>query len=183
MEFLRRRVGLILRTLVSVALIAWLLRKMNWPQLWPIVRTVDVWWLTAGFLCFVPTLLIVSWRWRMLLRVHGVRLRFWRVFELTMIGQFFSAFLLGTTGGDVVKIFYVARAVPLRRAAVSFTVVVDRVIGLVAMLLFGVVLSIPHLHLLLSKPDTKNFTGLFYLAALGGVIASLGACAGPLFLL
>ena len=81
----------------------------------------------------------------MLLGVHGVHLSYWRIFELTMIGQFFSAFLLGTTGGDVIKIFYAARAVPQRRAAVAFTVIVDRVIGLVALLLFGVALSIAKL--------------------------------------
>ena len=182
MEFLRRRLGLILRTLVSVALIWWLLHKMDWSQLWPIVRTVDPGWLVAGFFCFAPVLLVVSWRWRMLLGVHGVHLRLWRVFELTMIGQFFSAFLLGTTGGDVIKIFYVARAVPQRRTAVSFTVIVDRVIGLIAMLLLGCLLSLSCLRLLLSKGDTRNLTGLFYLAALGGVVASLAACAGPIFL-
>jgi uncharacterized membrane protein YbhN (UPF0104 family) len=65
---------------------------------------------------------------------------------------------------------------------VSFTVIVDRVIGLVAMLLLGCVLSLSCLRLLFSKGDTGNLTGIFYLAALGGVVASLGACAGPLFL-
>ena len=99
-------------------------------------------WIVAACFCFAPVLLIVSWRWRMLLAVHGVHLAFWRIFELTMIGQFFSAFGVGTTGGDVIKIFYAARAVPQRRAAVAFTVIVDRVIGFVALLLFGVLLSI-----------------------------------------
>ena len=182
MEFLRRHLGLIFRTLVSVVLIGWLLRKMDLPDLWPILYTVDVNWLIIGFFCFVPTLLVVSWRWRMLLGVHGVHLRFWRVFELTMIGQFFSAFLLGTTGGDVIKIYYVARAVPQRKAAVAFTVIVDRVIGLVALLLFGVILSLSQLPLLLSKSDTKFFTGLFYLFALGGLGGSVLACFGPFLL-
>lgn len=182
MEFLRRRIGLILRTLVSVVLIGWLLRKMDLPDLWPILYTVDVNWLIAGLLCFLPILLVVSWRWRMLLGVHGVHLRFWRVFELTMIGQFFSAFLLGTTGGDVIKIYYVARAVPQCKAAVAFTVIVDRVIGLIALLLFGVILSLGQLTVLFSKPDTKFFTSLFYFFALGGVVFSLLASFGPLLL-
>jgi uncharacterized protein (TIRG00374 family) len=182
MEFLRRRIGLIFRTLVSVVLIGWLLRKMDLPDLWPILYTVDVRWLIVGFFCFFPILLAVSWRWRMLLGVHGVHLRYWRVFELTMIGQFFSAFLLGTTGGDVIKIYYVARAVPQCKAAVGFTVIVDRVIGLVALLLFGVTLSLSQLTVLLSKADTRFFTGLFYLFALGGVLFSVLACFGPFLL-
>jgi uncharacterized membrane protein YbhN (UPF0104 family) len=179
MEFLRRRLGLIFRALVSVLLVALLIRKIDWAKLWEILRTVEVGWLAVGAGFFLPVLFIVAWRWRMLLAVQGVPMRFWRIFELTMIGQFFSAFLLGTTGGDVVKIFYVARAVPNHKAAVSFTVVVDRVIGMVALLLFGVALSVTQLPLFLSTPQTKFYTGLFYLFALGGVVVSALACIGP----
>jgi len=182
MEFLRRRLGLIFRALVSILLIAFLIRKLHLPVLWDILRTVDVGWLVVGAICFFPVLLIVSWRWRLLLSVHHVRMRFWRIFELSMIGQFFSAFLLGTTGGDVIKIFYVARAVPNKKAAVSFTVIVDRIIGMVALLLFGVALSVTQLSLLLSTSETRFYTGLFYLFALGGVVISGMSCIAPLFL-
>ena len=179
MEFIRRRLGLIVRIVVSAGLIGYLVTKVNWTQLWTIVRTMSVGWLAVGFLCFAPVLIIVSWRWRQLLAVHGVKLPVWRCFELNMIGQFFSAFLLGTTGGDVFKIFYVARAVPQRKAAVGFTVIVDRVIGMVALLLIGVALSLTQLPLLLSKPGTRVTTGTFYLFALGGVGACLVATVAP----
>ena len=179
MEFLRRRIGLILQTLVSALIIAWLSWIIDWSKVWSNVRTMDPGWIATGILCFAPVMFIVSWRWRMLLGVHGVHLRFWRIFELTMIGQFFSAIGVGTTGGDVIKIFYAARAVPQRRAAVAFTIVVDRVIGLVALLLFGVLLSIPNLPLLLSTDHTRAATVTFYLFALGGITASLLACIGP----
>jgi uncharacterized protein (TIRG00374 family) len=182
MEFLRRRIGLIFRATVSLLFIWLVVRSANWHHVWTNVRAMDVRWLLAAFFAFTPTMLIVSWRWRLLLGVHGVHLRYWRVLELNMIGQFFSAFLVGTTGGDFVKIFYVARAVPHHKAAVAFTVVVDRVIGMVAMLLFGVLLSFTQLHLLFSLPFTKLFTGIFYLFAIGGVVASVGATFAPYFL-
>jgi uncharacterized membrane protein YbhN (UPF0104 family) len=182
MEFIRRRLGLIVRALVSILLIAWLVRKVNWPQLWAIVREMNLGWLFASFICFTPVILIVSWRWRLLMSVHGVRLPFWRIFELNMIGQFFSAFLLGTTGGDVFKIFYAARAVPERRAAVAFTVVVDRAIGMMALLFFGVALSFTQLPLLLSTPGTRVATGSFYLFAVGGLAAAILGTCGPILL-
>jgi len=182
MEFIRRRLGLIFRSAISFLFIWVVARGANWGNVWTQVRMMDPRWLVAAFIAFTPTILIVSWRWRFLLSVHGVLLRYWRVLELNMIGQFFSAFLVGTTGGDVVKIFYVARAVPQKRAAVAFTVVVDRVIGMIAMLFFGVVLSFTQLPLLTSNPYTKFFTGVFYLFAVGGVIGSVGATVAPLFL-
>jgi uncharacterized protein (TIRG00374 family) len=182
MEFLRRRLGLILRSAVSLLFIWVVARGANWSNVWANVRTMDPRWLVAAFLAFLPTILIVSWRWRLLLSVHGVQLKYWRVLELNMISQFFSAFLIGTTGGDVVKIFYVARAVPLKRASVAFTVVVDRVIGLVAMLFFGVVLSFTQLPLLLSHPYTRFFTGVFYVFAVCAAVASVGATVAPVLL-
>ena len=182
MEFLRRRLGLIARALVSITLIAYLVRRINWTQLWTIARTMDVGWLLAGFLCFLPVLLIVSWRWRLLLTVHDVFLPFRKVFEINMIGQFFSAFLLGTSGGDVFKIFYAARAVPQSKPAVAFTVVIDRVIGMVALLLFGVALSVTQLPLLLSQTPTRLATGSFYIFALVAVAVSILATFGPLLL-
>jgi uncharacterized membrane protein YbhN (UPF0104 family) len=184
MEFLRRRLGLILRTLVSVALVAWLLHnpKIHWNRVGGDILTMDPRWLAGAFAAFLPVILIVSWRWRLLLGIHGVHLPFRRVFELNMIGQYFSAFLIGTPGGDFVKIFYVARAVPSRKAAVAFTVMADRVIGLVALLLFGVALSLPQLPVLLSQPWPRYLTGVFYLFAAGGVIVALGATLAPLFL-
>ena len=179
MEFLRRRIGLILQTLVSALIIAWLTRIVDWAQVWSHMRTMDPAWIVTAVLCFAPVLFTVSWRWRMLLAVHGVHLSFWRIFELTMIGQFFSALGVGTTGGDVIKIFYAARAVPQRRAAVAFTILLDRVIGLVALLLFGTLLSLPNLHLLLSHHDTRVATATFYVFAAVGCVASVLACIGP----
>jgi len=182
MEFLRRRLGLIFRAVVSLLAIWYVFRTNDWGKVWEHARTMEIRWLLAGILCFIPTLLIVSWRWRLLLAVHEVRMRFWRVFELTMIGQFFSTIGVGTTGGDVFKIFYVTRAVPERKTAVAFTVIVDRVIGLLALLFFGVALSCTRLPLLFSTGDTKAFAGTFYIFAIAGLIGAVLASCGPYFL-
>jgi len=182
MEFLRRRLGLILRTLVSALAICYVVRTNNWSKVWENVLTMDVVWLVVAILCFIPTLVVVAWRWRMLLAVHGIHLRFWRIFELNMIGQFFSTVGVGTTGGDIFKIFYVARAVPQKKAAVSFTVILDRVIGLVALLIFGALLSFANLPLFFSNHHTKVLTCTFYFFALGGIVALLFGSLSPFVL-
>jgi glycosyltransferase 2 family protein len=182
MEFLRRRLGLIFRSVVSILAVYWVYHTNDWHKVWLNVLTMDVRWLVAGAFCFLPTMLIVSARWRMLLGVHDVHMRFWKTIELTMIGQFFSTVGVGTTGGDVFKIFYVTRAVPQQKVAVGFSVVVDRIIGLFALLFFGVFLSVTKLHVLLSDRVTAQFTYTFYVFALVGLVASILACLGPLVL-
>lgn len=179
MEFLRRRLGLIIRAAVSLFAVWYVVHTNDWSKVWRNIETMDVTWLLAALVCFLPVLFVVSWRWRMLLRVHGVQMRLWRVFELTMIGQFFSTVGVGTTGGDVFKIFYVARAVPDRRTAVAFTVILDRVIGLLALLFFGSALALTRLPLLFSKPETNAATSTFFFFALAGLAGSVCALLGP----
>lgn len=179
MEFLRRRLGLIIRSVISILAVWYVIHTYDWGKVWANVLTMDFPWLGVGLLCLLPTLLIVSWRWRLLLTTHGVQMRFWRVFELTMIGQFFSTVGIGATGGDVFKIFYVARAVPDRRTAVAFTVIVDRVIGMLALLLFGVLLSCTKLPFFFSHGDTRIATSTFYLIALAGAVGAVAATIGP----
>lgn len=182
MEFIRRRLGLIFRAVISLLAIWWVVRTNDWNKVWHNASTMDFSWILTGIVCFIPTLLVVSWRWRLLLSVHDVHMRLWRVFELTMIGQFFSIVGVGTTGGDVFKIFYVTRAVPEKKTAVAFTVIADRVIGLLALLLFGVVLLFTKLNLLLSTDHTKTFTLTFYFFALAGAAGAIFISLSPLFL-
>jgi uncharacterized membrane protein YbhN (UPF0104 family) len=182
MEFLRRRIGLIIQCVVSLLAVGFVIHIYPWAKIWANILTMNYLWLLVGLLCFVPTLFIVSWRWRMLLGVHDVRLRFWRVFELTMIGQFFSTVGVGATGGDVFKIFYVARAVPDRRTAVAFTVIVDRVVGLIALVLFGGVLAAFRLPLLSGTPHSRAAMAVFGLFVVGAFVGSILASLGPYFL-
>ena len=182
MEFLRRRLGLIFRALVSFLAIWWVVHSNDWNKVWQHARAMDFTWLLVGVVCFLPTLLVVAIRWRMLLAVQGVHMRFWRVFELNMIGQFFSTVGVGTTGGDVFKIFYVTRAVPEKKTAVAFTVLADRIIGLLALLFFGVALSFTKLHLLLSSVNTRPLVMTFYVFAVVGAVSALVASISPVFL-
>jgi uncharacterized protein (TIRG00374 family) len=173
---------LIIQCAVSLLAVGIVIHIYPWAKIWQNILTMDYLWLAFGLVCFIPTLLVVSWRWRMLLGVQGVQLRFWRVFELTMIGQFFSTVGVGATGGDVFKIFYVARAVPDRRTAVAFTVIVDRVIGLIALVLFGAVLASFRVTLLTSTPNTKAAMAVFGLFVVGAAACAVLASVGPYFL-
>jgi uncharacterized protein (TIRG00374 family) len=59
-----------------------------------------------------------------------------RTFALNMVGSFYNAFMPGTTGGDVLKAYYVAKQTHHRTRAVM-SVLVDRVLGLLALVILG----------------------------------------------
>ncbi|KPL01419.1 MAG: hypothetical protein AMK75_05075 [Planctomycetes bacterium SM23_65] len=88
---------------------------------------------------FIPTFLFVglipvlgALRFHMLLGVQDVKVKLRDALGLTFLGNFFNNFMLGLTGGDVVKAYYVARQTEKRTEAVV-TVFLDRMVGLIAM--------------------------------------------------
>jgi len=77
-------------------------------------------------------------RWRLLLRVQGIRISFWESLRLTYIGWFFNNWLPGATGGDFVKAYYIAALTHHKPEAVT-VVFLDRFLGLIAICLIGAV--------------------------------------------
>lgn len=91
----------------------------------------------VGVLALLTTLIIVvAWRWRLLLQAVDLTLSFGRAVRLTFIGAFFNLAIPGSTGGDVVKAFYAARTTKRGTRAVM-SVFVDRVVGLIGLAVFA----------------------------------------------
>ena len=127
----------------TVAIPRGLLRKDRLPPrfepgLLTTVSRAHLGWLLAALLVVAPVYLFQASRWGLLMHCRGLPTPPWRTFRLLMVGCFFNSFMPGTTGGDVMKAIYVARGAEQKTAAV-ISVIVDRVIGLVALLLLGVV--------------------------------------------
>jgi uncharacterized protein (TIRG00374 family) len=80
--------------------------------------------------------LITAWRWQRLLHVCQLNLTYRRCLTLTFLGQFYSTFLPGTTSGDIVKIVYTGR-ITGQKTKSAITVILDRVIGLVGLIIVG----------------------------------------------
>lgn len=91
---------------------------------------------------FICSQMLSSIRMMFLLRVIELRIKFIPIFKLTMIGNFFNMVIPGTVGGDIVKGFYLTREEGTTKGRSSGIVVIDRVVGLIALSLFGFVSAI-----------------------------------------
>ena len=92
--------------------------------------------LWAALFVFPLTFLITSYRWNELLKALDIHISQRRTFVLNMVGGFYNTFMPGSTGGDVLKAYYASLQTPNRTRAVM-SVLVDRVVGLLALILLG----------------------------------------------
>jgi len=152
-------------------------RQAAWTDgpsaLWHTLSLVRPVWFALSLVFMGLTILIGVIRWRMVLSVHGLRLTFGRTAEISLVAHFFNSFLLGSTGGDLLKAYYAARETHHKKPEAVVTVLVDRLIGLFSMLLFAVLMMGVNLHLVsthASLAATGWFVILMFLAC-GTVIA------------
>jgi len=86
-----------------------------------------------GFILLGIPPIVGGIRWKMLLAAQEIRTTQYRAFELTMIGLFFNNVMPGLTGGDVVKAYYAAKLTADKKTHAVVTVLLDRIIGMVAL--------------------------------------------------
>ena len=152
--------------------VAW---KHGPAGLWLTLKMMDLKFLVLS-VCLMGVLLLLGViRWQIILKVHGLNLPLKRTTQISLIGHFFNSFLLGSVGGDLLKSYYVARETHHKKTEAVVTVAVDRIIGLISMLLLACVMLRPSRELLaVMNPKLKPVIWL--------VLAMTGGCAVFIFL-
>ncbi len=137
------------------------------------VRAANPLWLLAALAAGSFSPITATIRWWLLLRVQNLGVSFGRVVYLYLVGMFFNLFLPGSTGGDAVKLFYLLRGSDRsRRAGIILSVIMDRLLGLLALILLATVFVGLRYHWLMQTADVaKMVHGFVTLLALavGGI--------------
>lgn len=158
------------KVVLTAAVLGWVVHRLGWEKLEALgtnICAANPWLLGLAFLLlFAPTTLGII-RWQLLLRVQGIHLTAYQATWIVATGQFFNAFLLGATGGDVFKAWYAANAAPDKKAVAVLSVAVDRLVGLIGLFVVASAVTLLNLPVLLEHPETQ---GLAYLVV-GGLVA------------
>jgi hypothetical protein len=101
-----------------------------------VVRQANKWQAALAVLMFAPVVLLQCGRLVVMLAVQGVRISLWTSTKLTFVGNFFNFALPGTTGGDLIKAYYLTHYTHLKTETVT-TVFLDRAIGLLGLVILA----------------------------------------------
>lgn len=150
--------------------------RVAWTQgpagLWKTLSSVRPGWMALSLGYMGLTLGLGVSRWKLALGVQQITLPWGRAAEISLVAHFFNSFLLGSTGGDLIKAYYAARETNHLKTEAVVTVIVDRVIGLFAMLAFGAAMMPLNWSLLVTHKHLALLC-LFVLAMFGAL--TLGA--------
>lgn len=151
------------------ALLYWLAStgKLEFRQLTILIEKPLILAAAVGLWLFAA-LFLGSMRWNLLLRGMGIEMPLLRTMRLQLIGFFFNTAMPGAVGGDVIKGIYVMREkTATSRTNALLTIILDRIIGLVA------IFAIAGVAILLRLDFVRSNAGLASLA----IFVACGAAA------
>jgi len=123
---------------ISIALLAYLVHLLRLETLKNAWNHAGPQTLLIAFVCFVIGVLISARRWLLLLHWQGINENLHRLIEVYFIGMFCSLFLPTAAGGDIFRVYDVARRKGAT-ARVLLATLQDRLIGLGAIMFVGLV--------------------------------------------
>ena len=132
------------KLVILAAIVIWIITtfpKKDWEAL--IAQEKNWWLLGQAFFVILAGHLISYWRWQILVHALSVPFRLTEAIRLGFLGTLLNLVSVGSVGGDVFKAIEAARNAEKKRAEVVASVLVDRAIGLLGLVLVaGVGLSL-----------------------------------------
>lgn len=117
-----------------------------------------------AFFILLLGVLVTFYRWKLLLKGQNIILSDKEVVSLGFIGLFFTSVLPGAVGGDIIKSVYIAKKVKTNKASSVLTVLLDRIIGVTALVIICTFGLLMNLRTVLKQPA---------LSSLGAIIVAI----------
>ena len=148
--------------LIGFALLGAILWRFDVHTVIHLMSEYRVEYVVACAALFLSGCLVSVWRWQIFVPEFG----FFALLRYSFIGQLYSVILPGQVAGEVVKAYRIARG-QSEKARVAASVLIDRVIGTLALLSLGCI------GLWLSPRSVSAILSLSFLAAIALICASL----------
>lgn len=169
-----------LKVFISVGLMAYLFyRFLSDPHdrnvLLTTLATANYWYLSLALVLFMVAVITNAVKWYILLRAQGIPVPMAAVTNYTFVGFFFNNFLPANVGGDVMRGYGLARYTE-RSAEAAVSVIVDRIIGLLAFMFTAVVAAliavsvVPASSAVANQALAKNLTQVEIVAIVGMLV-------------
>lgn len=127
---------LIFRAAISLGLLGWISSRVDW-------RLIPIYLEDANLLALVGAMVVVTFsrmlmpaKWRLLLTAKGIYIGYPSLLKMYYTANFLGQVLPATVGTDLVRLHY-ATANGASRTMVGASIVVERLVGVLALLIFA----------------------------------------------
>ncbi len=139
---MRRTLFTFLKLLVTVALIVFLIASVNLANLGAVLAQVRPLPLLLALALYFVAIVLNAVKWQILVRAQGIDAPLGALLSFSLVGLFFGNVLPSNVGGAVGRAYDLARATRGRAEAAAISVLVDRLLGLLAFIGAAVIMTV-----------------------------------------
>jgi uncharacterized protein (TIRG00374 family) len=148
---LNKTYKLILKIAVTAGLVLWLIYKIDWREVLVHIKKIDAWELVLFTLLYLLGILITSHRWRILADFKKIPSTLPGLYKIYLTGSFLNNFFPSIVGGDTYRSYTLGKSCGNRYVEAASTVMVDRITGLIGVMLIFIIFSLLDLKAVLSN--------------------------------
>jgi glycosyltransferase 2 family protein len=159
-----------LKIVISVALLSYLISIAGIEETLEQLKTANLWFVPVAVALYLLSQFFSAYRWQFLSKALGFHLSLRTFYDYYLMGMFFSLFLPGAIGGDVMRMVFLARECKRKKREALLTLLAERGVGLIAVLLMtGTVCLLPPVQVI---PSGIRYTiiGMSLAAILGYLV-------------
>lgn len=138
---LKKGLILTLKLLVSAAMLWFVFSKIDIARMVVLIKNSEAGYLLAALLFFILSKVVSAYRLNVFFSATGLQIPSRINNRLYLLGMFYNLFLPGGIGGDAYKIFLLNRHHPVKLRHVFLATLLDRVTGLIALVILAIVLT------------------------------------------
>ncbi|MBU4450952.1 MAG: flippase-like domain-containing protein [Actinobacteria bacterium] len=137
----KKKIFTILRIVVSVGLIAYLIKAQfkDFKTILDMIKTVNIPLLLAAASIHIFGIWISAVRWQLLLKTQGIRISKGYLASSFLIGSFFNNILPTSVGGDIFRSLDIANKTKISVGKSASVLVIDRFAGVISAALYAVI--------------------------------------------
>jgi uncharacterized protein (TIRG00374 family) len=156
---IRRKLLLIIQGIVSSALLFYLFTIIEWKRLIILIADIEKVPLFIAPGILMTGFLFSSIRWQNLLDSLKIRQKIKALYKYYLIGLFYSIFLPGIIGGDIIRISICAKETKSSIGLITTSALIERICGVITLFVIGslLIFTLPaNVLLALGDPMTKT---------------------------
>ena len=127
----KRRFNIIIQLVVSIVLIILLLRLINIPDMFSLLKNVNPYYFILLLALITFDRIFMAYKWHLLLRIKDMSISVFSVIKIYYVGTFIGFFLPTTVGGDMVRVLKL-HSEKRRGTDVLSSVIMERILGFIA---------------------------------------------------
>ena len=125
----------LIKILGSLILLSIIIYRIDLGKTLKILTQANIGIYLISFAIFLIGLILSSFRWGLLLKSHGKKLKFLKLLRMYSLGLVFNFTLPSDMGGDVVKIYKLSKNKKITKTQAALSTLMDRFLGLNAIII------------------------------------------------